>query len=323
MKAKVPFSLSFPDGKKFAFTIFDDCDNSTIENTLPFYELLEGLGMRTTKTVWCFNSDKVHPNWRGSITIEEPEYREFVKELQTRGFEIAFHGASMMSSPRERTKYALEVFRETFGQYPRSYANHGSNRENIYWFANRLRSPALKLLYTRLVMRNRDYSEGHVADSPYFWGDLCKKFITYVRGFTFPTDNLFSVHRNILYHDPAAEFVNYWFSASQAPSVKVFNELFQPTRRQSLVRDGGVCIVGTHVAAGFVKNGEVNPDARRVLEKLAESDGWFVPVSTLLDYLRLHGFGGPIPSNERRLVEFRWLLSAMGRGHVMRRLLRR
>ena len=219
----------------------------------------------------------------------------------------------MMSSKRERIKRALEVFRETFGEYPRSYANHGSNRENMYWFYARFRSPLVRLLYAS-IMSNSRRSEGHVVDSEYFWGDLCEKYITYVRNLTFPTVNLFSVHRNIVYRDPATEFVKYWFSASHAPNVKAFNTLIQPARQQSLMRDGGVCIVATHTAAGFVQNGEVNQDTRRLLESLAEKDGWFVPVSTLLDYLRLQGLGAPIPLRERYIMELRWLYYAIRRG---------
>ena len=36
----------------FNFSIFDDADNGTVENTAPVYRLLEELGLRTTKSVW-------------------------------------------------------------------------------------------------------------------------------------------------------------------------------------------------------------------------------------------------------------------------------
>ena len=39
--------VSFPDGKDFAFTIFDDTDGSTIENVKPVYDYLYDLDPST------------------------------------------------------------------------------------------------------------------------------------------------------------------------------------------------------------------------------------------------------------------------------------
>ncbi len=44
--------ISWPEGKTFAFTIFDDTDRSTVENTKPVYDFLKANGLRTTKSVW-------------------------------------------------------------------------------------------------------------------------------------------------------------------------------------------------------------------------------------------------------------------------------
>src|SRR5258705_11914362 len=102
----------------------DDTDDSTLQNVEPIYRLLESLGMRTTKTVWSVACEEGSPDFRGSETLDDPRYRDFVVDLQRRGFEIAFHAATMESSPRERTVRAMERFRETFGASPRGPANH-------------------------------------------------------------------------------------------------------------------------------------------------------------------------------------------------------
>lgn len=44
--------IPWPDGKRFAFTIFDDTDHQTLENVPPVYDFLSDLGLRTTKSVW-------------------------------------------------------------------------------------------------------------------------------------------------------------------------------------------------------------------------------------------------------------------------------
>jgi len=307
-------SLPLPQGKKFAFTILDDCDNSTVENTRPFYELLVKLGMRTTRTVFAFNSEDVHPYWQRSTTLQDDGYRALALELQARGFEIASHGASMMSSPRERTARALDVFYQTFGHYPRVHANHGFNRENLYWLGARFSSRLIARLYTWRVGSHGQVSEGHDLASPYFWGDLCQKHVDYVRGFTFPALDLKPLNSALLYRDPATPYVNFWFSTSHAFDVDEFNALLSPARQEALERNAGISIITTHVAKGFVGNGEVQPTARRLLETMAARNGWFVPVSTLLDHLRSHGFNQPLSWLERRVNEIRWARGAVQRG---------
>lgn len=42
----------FPDGKRFAFSVFDDTDGGTTANLRPVYQLLDELGIFVTKSVW-------------------------------------------------------------------------------------------------------------------------------------------------------------------------------------------------------------------------------------------------------------------------------
>ena len=44
--------IEFPGDARFAFTILDDTDDSTLENVKPVYDCLRSHGLRTTKTVW-------------------------------------------------------------------------------------------------------------------------------------------------------------------------------------------------------------------------------------------------------------------------------
>lgn len=65
-------NISWPDGKKFAFTIVDDTDNSFIDSVKPVCELVFECGMRTTKTVWVYPP---MDNFTGSgvLTQEGPQ----------------------------------------------------------------------------------------------------------------------------------------------------------------------------------------------------------------------------------------------------------
>lgn len=67
----------------------------------------------------------------------------------------------------------------------------------------------------------------------------------------------------------------------------------------------------THFANGFVEDGKVNSITRELLTKLSRRSGWFVPVSTLLDYLRTQQPRETRSWGERVNMELRWCLSKL------------
>lgn len=298
--------LTFPEGKRFAFSIIDDTDVATVENVAPLYRLLDELGMRTTKTVWPVGCPEGSRDFSESQTLEDVEYREFVLELQRRGFEITWHCATMESSPRERTLEALERFHATFGSYPRVQANHSYNRENLYWGVERIDQPLLRALYRRLNGRPADHYQGHVEGSPYWWGDLCLRHFDYVRNLTFREINLARINPSMPYRDPSRRWARAWFSASDAEDRAEFDALLSPENQERLEREGGVCIVATHFGKGFVRDGEVVSSTRRRLEELAARPGWFVPVGELLDWLRASRAEDTLPAAEWRRMQWHW-----------------
>ena len=299
-------ALAYPGGKRFAFTVIDDTDVATVENVTPVYRLLERLGMRTTKTVWPLGCPEGSRNFSSSDTLENPVYREFVVDLQRRGFEIASHGATMESSERERTLAGFQQLSETFGAYPRVHANHAFNRENLYWGAARVDQPLVKSLYRRYNGRPVDYYLGHVEGSPYWWGDVCAQHVAYVRNLTFREINLEKVNPSMPYHDPSRPLVRWWFSAADAEDCLEFNALLRPQNVRRLEEERGFCIVATHFGKGFVEDGEVNRITRQRLEELARRDGWFPTVSELLDWLREQHVSDSLPPREWRSMQWRW-----------------
>jgi len=308
--------IAFPEGKKFAFTILDDTDVATVENVAPLYALLEELGMRTTKTAWPLPCPEGSRNFSSSQTLADPEYRDFVLSLRDKGFEIAWHGATMESSRRDRTIEGLERFREIIGNYPRLFANHSFNRENLYWGADRVDQPLLKAVVQRAAPTPADFYLGHVEDSAFWWGDLCQQHLEYVRNLTFEDVNLQRVNPSMPYHDPARPLVKWWFSCTDAEDCHEFNRLLRPERLERLVREGGYCIIATHLGKGFVRDGQVDRLARKRLEAIAARDGWFVPTSTLLDFLRAQRGGeSGLPTHEWDRMQWKW-----ARDMVRRRL---
>jgi len=58
--------------------------------------------------------------------------------------------------------------------------------------------------------------------------------------------------------------------------------------QERLEAEGGLCILYTHLGSpGFVtQDGAVNSEVRELLVALSKRNGWFKPVSTILDLLR-------------------------------------
>jgi hypothetical protein len=280
----------------------DDTDRAYLENVKPFYEALVAHGMRTTKTVWAFDSPPSDP-FRGD-SLQDSAYRAWVLGLEQVGFEIAWHGARSGGTVSSAHREALDYFRETFGTYPRTYANHAVNPECLYWGEERFDAPLLREIFRRFSGRERFL--GSTPNTPYHWEDLCAERIRYVRGFNF--DDIVTSDKDpwMPYHDPRRHAVHRWFSASDGSDVERFVHLLSSSRLARLERSEGCCIVYAHVADGFVRNGRVDPRVLRVLEDLAARGGWYVPVGTLLDQMERDRGERVITTAEHRRLEWRW-----------------
>jgi hypothetical protein len=294
----------------------DDTEGSTIENAKPVYDLLLAHGIRTTKTVWPLGFRR-KPMFAGG-TLEDPDYLAWVRGLHKAGFEIGFHGATDHSSTREDTKRALDRFREVFGHDPRLHVNHYGQAEALYWGEARLDGiPRLVYRAVNRAIRRDTRFFGHVDGSEYFWGDLSLERIEYVRNFTFSDLNTLKADPFMPYHDPRRPYARFWFSSSEAPNVNAFCRLASEENQDRLVEEGGACIAYSHFAFGFAEDGR--PDSRfaQLVERLASLPGWFVPASTLLDYLRLQpGWQTDRSAQELRGVQRRWLRSRLLRGRL-------
>lgn len=298
--------INWPDGKRFAFTVFDDTDLSILSNVKEIYSFLENRGFRTTKSVWSVSGAET-PEIGGS-TCEDRKYLSWVSQLQDAGFEIALHNVTYHSASRDETIAGIERFFKLFGHYPKTLANHAGCKESIYWGSCRL-TGFNKFIYNLLTKnRHNGLFQGHIEDSEYFWGDICKDKIQYVRNFVYQDINTLKACPIMPYYDPQRPFVNYWFSSSEGPDIIKFNECISEKNQDRLEEEGGACIMYTHFASGFQKGNVINPEFRYLMERLSQKNGWFVPVSTLLDYLLEVKGHHSITNRERNKLERKWLL---------------
>jgi hypothetical protein len=275
--------VTFPDGKRFAFTIVDDTDMATLERNRPVYEVLQRYGLRTTKTAWMLEPTETdHPPNAGD-SMQDPGYRAFLRDLHEAGFEIALHGVRGGSSPRADIIKGLEEYRREFGDYPKLHVNHSRNRDDLYWGADRWSLAPLRWIY-RAAMGDR--FSGEDPASPYYWGDLAQQHIRYVDQFTFEDVNLLNVTPSFPYHLPDKPLVNLWFPTADGGNRDQFLKLLSPENLDRLEREGGVCIVYAHLGAGSFNQGDgVDPRFEARIRDIAARNGWFVPASELLDHL--------------------------------------
>ena len=299
-------SIEWPEGKRFAFTVFDDTDHATLPGVAPVYRFLEDLGFRTTKSVWPVKGSGT-PRIDG-LTCEDPAYREWTLGLQKAGFEIGFHGATYVTSTREQVIVAFERFREIYGHYPDAFTNHSGCAESIYWGADRL-SGVRRLAYNVVTGNSRNGAfRGQREGDPLFWGDICAAKVRYVRNFTYPDIDTLAACPVMPYHDPERPFVQRWFASSDGHDVLAFNGLLSEVNQDRLASQGGACIVYTHFASGFVTDAKLDPRFRELMERLARMGGWFVPARTLLDHLAAERGVTTLTAGQRRDLEWRWLL---------------
>ncbi|MGI8936731.1 MAG: hypothetical protein ACR2JF_00700 [Iamia sp.] len=319
-----PPRVAWPGGARFAFTVFDDTDGMDLVNGPPVYRLLSELGCRITKSVWPVAPSR--PTVPGGLTCDDPGYLRWVRDLAEEGHEVGLHGATSEPSPRARTRRALDRFTELFGHHPRIGADHGGNREALYWGPARL-SGARGRLYrraTQLTRPERVAFEGHLPRSPYFWGDLCRQRIDYWRNFSFTAANLLRPCPVLPYHDPARPYVNWWFASTHAPTLEPFLDLVRPERLDRLEEEGGVCIVYTHFGTDFAPAGRLDPRFVGALRDLTERDAWFAPASEVLDHLRSQQATSLLTDRDRGRLERRWIADHLRtRGGTELRRLRR
>jgi len=305
-------ALKWPDGKRFAFTVFDDPDSQPLEESKLVYGCLMDLGLRTTMGVW-----PVGPYRKGnsrSESCENPAYLQHAQELQKAGFEIGFHGAALNTSNRERTQAGLDAFRGYFGSDPAAMANHFDNDEGIYFGPNRV-SGIRRWIYNAATLgKQATRFNGHTAGHPYYWGDLCEQRIRYCRNFVYRDINTLARCPLMPYHDPERPLVRAWYASSEGANAALFMATLSEPNQDRLESEGGACIMYTHFGKGFCEDGKVKTEFRRLMQRLSEKNGWFVPVSTLLDYLAARKGVHSLTGRERARMEWSWLWEKLSAG---------
>lgn len=301
----------WPNGSRFAFTIFDDPDSQALEVSRIVYSNLEDLGFLTTKAIWL-----LEPETRNSPgeTCESSEFLTWALDLQSRGFEIGYHNGAPGALQRHNIIRSLDLFRDYFGHDPGSMSNH-YNDDAIYWGAARLSGPA-RALYNAVTLGRKNRFFGHVEGHPCFWGDACRERVSYCRNFAFREINTLRACPQMPYTDPDRPYVRRWFASAEGANCPSFLQQIAEPRQDELEEQGGACIMYTHFGHGFVDKGHLNGEFKRLMKRLADKKGWFVPVNVLLDYLASRQSPGDhvLRPADRSRLQWHWLSEKLVHG---------
>ena len=303
--------VRWPDGKSFAFTIFDDPDAQTVESGKRIYGLLGDLGFRTTRGVWPGAPIRT-PN-SGGAACDDPDYVRHCQMLEAAGFEAGYHNHTKHSSTRPEVLQGLDTFREFFGHDPSAMANH-YNADAMYWGPARLSPPTRDIYVAATLGRTNGRHFGHVPGHESFWGDVCRQRIRYCRNFVYTNVNTLAACPAMPYHDPTKPFVNAWFASTEGSHAQSFIDAICERNQDRLEADGGACIMYTHFGHGFIDGHGVSQRVVDLLRRLSARNGWFVPVSRLLDYLQEQRGLTRLADPDRRRLERRWLWEKLFRG---------
>lgn len=281
--------LRFPEGRLCAFGITDDADGATLEKVRIVYGFLDSLGMRSSRSVWVRpasrrsgNPESTGKACRGA-TLEDPAYLALVRSIRDAGHEICYHLASGGNNTRGENESALEFMRRELGSCPRLLINHGRNADAMYWGRSIL-GGGLPGLIARIYCSDR--SEGEIPGSQWFWGDLCRRHIAYVRHLkSAEIDNL-RLNPSMPYHLPGRPYVNRWFSCTDLSKPWLVRRILTPKAVDGLVRGRGACVAYAYLHDFVMPDGSIEPSFRRAAELLAGTPGcWSAPVSDILDRL--------------------------------------
>jgi hypothetical protein len=303
--------ISWPDGKTFAFTVFDDPDAQRYDEGRILYSFLDEHGFRTTRGVWPCAEVRT-PN-SGGETCGNRRYLDHTLDLQARGFEVGYHNTTKHTSTRPEIIGGLDAFRRYFGQDPSAMANH-YNEEAIYWGAERI-TPPLRAVYRAATLgRTCGVHFGEVEGHPLFWGDLCRDRVQYCRNFVYADVNTLAACPWMPYHDLRRPYVRAWYASSEGSNVARFTEMLSEANQDRLEEEAGACIMYTHFGHGYVENRSLHARFKELMVRLSRKNGWFVPVSTLLDYLQGQRADHVLTDRQRHILERRWLVGKLLRG---------
>jgi hypothetical protein len=269
------------------FTITDDTDDADLLRVRGVYDVLAANGIRTTKTVWAFAPEEpcgipaLPPSILRGITLQDPAYLKYCQHLAELGFEITLHGATAGNNRSVTIARAFELLDRHFPP-ARTYICHAKNADNPYWQEKVVAGGPLRRLVEFYARGHR--CSGEDPASPYFWGDLCRERVRYIRLFRTRRIDTLAANPSMPYFEREKPMVRGWFAATK----RSFRDATSETALAALERDWGLCVLYQYLCRWADASGTAKPAFVDGARRLGQHRGlWCDTATRLLDRLRL------------------------------------
>ena len=278
--------LRWPYPCKWAFSLIDDNDFSTLQSARTVYDWCLARRIHPTKTVWLHEPRRECGAPRGRVpiagaTLDDAAYLAYMQHLGGQGVELCLHDVSSANNLREEIVQGFARFEELFGSLPRVHVFHAYNCDHIYWGPQQYRSAWARAIVRRVAGPYEYY--GQQAGSPHYWSDVCRRMISYVRLYRTRRFNVLRCNPSMPYHLPDKPDVRLWFSASG--SRRRLHRLDERALDR-LAREDGAFLLYSYSAHLVQKNdpARLAPDVETALTRISQRDDcWRPTVSRLLD----------------------------------------
>ena len=187
---------------------------------------------------------------------------------------------------REDVIRGLQTFKETFGYAPSVYICHSHNAEHPYWGEQQYRSTIAKLATWFLYRFKREEFFGHDPSSEYYWSDICRKTIRYMRLYRTRHPNVLKKNPHLPYHQFDKPDVLFWFSGTGEDYELL--ERITPRVLDKLAREDGAIIHYAHTSlfldtAKSTRSG-LRPEVEKAFDLIGDrEDCWCSGVTAVLD----------------------------------------
>ena len=129
MRADLNSPITWPDGKRFAFTVFDDTDWPRWRTSAPVYDFLYDCGFRTTKSCWPFRGDPAEARVTPARRARIPTTCGGCCSCRPAASRSAGTGPPGTACRGKTTVAGLEKFAKCFGHDPLTAANHAGDEK--------------------------------------------------------------------------------------------------------------------------------------------------------------------------------------------------
>ena len=283
----------------FGYTIHDDTDTYDYTNGNEIYLEYYDLGFLTSISTWAWD---VGGAWNKVGFVDNETQREWLLDLQSKGFELALHSATASSDIRNNTLAAFNNWSLYFG-FPMMYIEHGtSNIEHLVTGSGAVSGSSVYLLdlvntsnvsyyWNFDCYANENYRTTRENSSTFYNGwKAYEESIDPITGERWSNGEV-SLFPN--YTNPQALLCNTTNTGTAINLTSMIGKIHIRDRAHTVTHGIRPLYSPTHIfelqethdlTMMYTHSKNITLFTNHTLTEIARYDGYFVPAGVLLDY---------------------------------------